>query len=200
MIEKLVEAEMPTVHGIFKMVAFDNEVHEQPHLAMVRAWDPEKPALVRIHSECLTGDLMGSVRCDCGEQLDHALKMVSKEGGVVVYLRQEGRGIGLVNKLKAYNLQDQGLNTREANLHLGFQEDARNYGIAIEILKAVGVTKIRLMTNNPDKLHAFDDSGIELVERVPSLIPPRKENLKYLQTKQDEMGHLLDIKAAKGTE
>lgn len=200
MIEALVEAEMPTTHGMFRMLAFNNEGHEEPHLAMIRDWDPDKPVLVRIHSECLTGDLMGSVRCDCGEQLDYSLKAVSKEGGVVVYLRQEGRGIGLVNKLKAYNLQDEGLNTREANLHLGFPEDARNYDVALDILKSIKATRIRLLTNNPEKLHAFENSGIELVERVPILIPPRKENLPYLKTKQDEMGHLLDINAAKGIE
>ncbi len=154
-------------------------------------FDPSQPVLVRIHSECMTGDLFGSHRCDCGEQLDQSLHLVAGRGGVVIYLRQEGRGIGLINKLKAYNLQDQGLNTADANTHLGFEVDARQYDLALEILSDLGIRQIHLLTNNPDKIEAIEHSDIEIVSRVPLIIPPRTENRAYLETKRALMGHLL---------
>lgn len=193
-VHRLSQAEMPTKWGTFSMIAYQNQPAEMPHLALMHGEiSPEKPVLVRIHSECMTGDVFGSARCDCGEQLDAALQKVAIEGGIVVYLRQEGRGIGLVNKLKAYNLQDQGFNTVDANLELGFESDTRRFEIAISILKDLGVKQVRLMTNNPQKLAAFDTSDIELVERVPLEIAPGRENRFYLQTKRDEMGHLLTL-------
>lgn len=152
-------------------------------------WDC--PVNVRIHSECMTGDLFGSQRCDCGEQLDYAMQYVSRYGGLVIYLRQEGRGIGLINKLKAYNKQDEGLDTLEANLALGFHADDRDYDEAITILEEKGVRQINLLTNNPDKLGAFDDSKIEVIKRVPVIIQPVTENLGYLKTKKEAFGHLL---------
>lgn len=198
MIQKLVrqaETNLPTRFGTFKMIGYASEVdNPMPHLAMVsEKTDFSKPVLVRIHSECMTGDVFASLRCDCGEQLDQSMKMTGKDGGVVVYLRQEGRGIGLINKMKAYNLQDQGLNTAEANVHLGFEIDERDYGIAIEILRDLNITSVLLMTNNPDKLASLKKSGVEVLGRVPIEIKPHQENLDYLQTKQNLMGHLLDI-------
>jgi len=185
-------AEIPTPWGNYNMIAFANSTGEQmPHLAMVHEkTDFTKPVLVRMHSECLTGDLFGSKRCDCGEQLHKAMEMCAVDGGVVVYLRQEGRNIGLINKLKAYNLQDKGLNTAEANTHLGLEIDGRDYDEAIAILEALGITKIRLITNNPLKISAIEDSSLELTDRVPIIIAPKKENKSYLQTKEDLMGHL----------
>lgn len=185
-------AEIPTPWGKYNMIAFANSTGEQmPHLAMVHEkTDFTKPVLVRMHSECLTGDLFGSKRCDCGEQLDKAMEMCAVDGGVVVYLRQEGRNIGLINKLKAYNLQDKGLNTAEANTHLGLEIDGRDYSEAIGILEGLGITQIRLITNNPLKISAIADSSLELIDRVPIIIAPKKENKGYLQTKEDLMGHL----------
>ncbi len=163
-----------------------------PHVAMVHEkFDPSGPVLVRIHSECMTGDLFGSHRCDCGEQLDESLHLAAQRGGVVIYLRQEGRGIGLINKLKAYNLQDQGLNTADANTHLGFEVDARQYDLAVEIMKDLGIRQIHLLTNNPEKIEAIEHSDVEIVSRVPLIIPPRNENRAYLETKRALMGHLL---------
>lgn len=198
MIQPLVrqaETNLPTRFGIFKMIGYANEAsNPMPHLAMVsEKTDFTKPVLVRIHSECMTGDVFASLRCDCGEQLDQSMKMTGEEGGVVIYLRQEGRGIGLINKMKAYNLQDQGLNTAEANVHLGFEIDERDYGMAIEILRDLNITSVLLMTNNPDKLASLKKSGVEVLGRVPIEIKPHQENLDYLQTKQNLMGHLLDI-------
>lgn len=165
-----------------------------PHIAMVREkTDVSKTVLVRIHSECMTGDVFGSLRCDCGEQLHEAMRRIGEEGGVIIYLRQEGRGIGLINKMKAYNLQDEGLNTAEANLHLGFEIDEREYDIAIKMLKDLNVTSIKLMTNNPEKVVSFASSGIELVDRVPLEIKPHQENLQYLKTKQTLMGHMINL-------
>ncbi len=162
-----------------------------PHLALVHeTMDNQGPVLVRIHSECMTGDLFGSKRCDCGEQLDKALELAAENGGVVIYLRQEGRGIGLINKLKAYNLQDKGLDTIQANTHLGFEADEREYDIAIKILKDLGIKAICLLTNNPDKIEAIEHSAIHIVHRVPLVIQPKTENLQYLETKRKEMGHL----------
>ena len=176
------------------MVAYANTPSEMPHLALSHGdWETDEAVLVRIHSECMTGDVFGSVRCDCGEQLEAAMTKVVEEGGIVLYLRQEGRGIGLVNKMHAYNLQDQGFNTAEANTELGFEVDSREFDIAIKILEDLGVSKVRLMTNNPEKLAAFDDTSVSIVERVPLEIPPRQENKFYLSTKKRVMGHLLNI-------
>jgi 3,4-dihydroxy 2-butanone 4-phosphate synthase/GTP cyclohydrolase II len=141
----------------------------------------------------MTGDVFGSSRCDCGEQLNESMRRIAQEGGVLLYLRQEGRGIGLINKMKAYNLQDQGLNTADANVHLGFDVDPRDYSIAVHILRDLGIRSARLMTNNPEKVRAFDDSAIQIIERVPLIIPPGKENVHYLKTKRDVLGHALDL-------
>lgn len=190
--KKQAEAMIPTPWGNFNMIAFAvNEEEWMPHLAMVHEnCDISNPVLTRIHSECITGDLFGSKRCDCGEQLEKALELTAKEGGVVLYLRQEGRGIGIINKLKAYNLQDQGLNTVDANIHLGLEVDARQYDIAIEMLQSLGITQINLLTNNPTKIEAFENGPIELVERKELFITPNENNMGYLKTKQFEMGHL----------
>lgn len=190
--QKQVEAMMPTEWGNFLMKAYAEDSRELvPHLALVHeTFNPNQPTLVRIHSECMTGDLFASKRCDCGEQLENALELSAAQGGMVIYLRQEGRGIGLINKLKAYNLQDEGLNTADANTHLGLEIDDRGYEIAIEILKDLGVTSIRLLTNNPEKLKAIEESSIKLVERVPLIMPAKKENKDYLDTKKNLMGHL----------
>ena len=189
------EAMIPTAWGNFRMIAFAKEENDwMPHLALVHEhFDSSRPVLVRIHSECLTGDIFHSRRCDCGEQLDKALEMTAREGGIVLYLRQEGRGIGLINKLKAYNLQDLGLNTVDANLHLGLEIDARQYDIAVEMLLALGVKEVHLLTNNPDKIEALEKSPIEVVSRVPLIIPPKAENYNYLKTKEQEMGHLFKL-------
>ena len=189
------EALIPTPWGNFNMIAFAADESEwMPHLALVHEdCDITKPVLTRIHSECITGDLFGSRRCDCGEQLDKSLQMAAEQGGVVLYLRQEGRGIGIINKLKAYNLQDLGLNTVDANLHLGLEVDARQYDIAVEMLTALGVSRIHLLTNNPEKVEALENSAIEVVSRVPLVIEPQKENFNYLKTKQDEMGHFFKL-------
>jgi len=183
---------MPTKWGKFKMIAYAATKEEQmPHLAMVHEYyEPGQPVYVRIHSECLTGDLFGSKRCDCGEQLEAALKIAAEKGGIVIYLRQEGRGIGLINKLKAYQLQDKGLNTADANVHLGFEIDARHYDIAISILDDLNIKEIHLMTNNPLKIKAIEHSKIKVVSRIPIIIEPQEENIGYLRTKEDLMGHL----------
>ena len=187
------EAMMPLQWGQFNMIAYANEVNEpMPHIALVSEnMDPTKPVLVRMHSECLTGDLLGSKRCDCGEQLDGAMTMAAEQGGVIIYLRQEGRGIGIINKLKAYQLQDTGLNTIDANTHLGLEVDSREYSMAIAILEDLGITSIDLMTNNPMKIKAIEESSININQRVPLIIPSKKENVGYLKTKKDLMGHLL---------
>ncbi|MEY4937085.1 MAG: hypothetical protein RIS64_3444 [Bacteroidota bacterium] len=195
MMKKQAEAVIPTPFGNFNLIAFANRADEKmPHLAWV-AQNPtgnsQKTPLVRMHSECLTGDIFGSKRCDCGEQLDSALKMIGQEGGVLLYLRQEGRGIGLINKLKAYQLQDSGLDTAAANVHLGFPEDGRNYQMAIEMLKQLNIPKIRLLTNNPLKINALENQGIEIEARIPIVIKPQIENEFYLQTKKMRMGHLI---------
>lgn len=186
------EAIIPTRWGNFRMLAFAEDSDEwMPHLALLHEkTDLNRPVLVRIHSECITGDLFGSRRCDCGEQLNAAMELISREGGVVLYLRQEGRGIGIINKLKAYNLQDLGLNTVDANIHLGLQVDGRDYRIALDILHRLQIRQVRLLTNNPDKIEAFDHSGIELIAREPLVIAPHAENHSYLKTKQEELGHL----------
>jgi GTP cyclohydrolase II len=191
--KKQVEAVIPTSWGVFNMIAYADKLNEpMPHLALVHPeMDTSKPVFLRIHSECLTGDLFGSHRCDCGEQLDNALHMVNEKKGVVLYLRQEGRGIGLINKLKAYNLQDKGLNTADANVHLGLEVDARQYGIAVEIMKDLGIQSIHLITNNPLKIEAIEKSSIEVNSRVPIIITPKQENKAYLKTKEELMGHLM---------
>lgn len=192
--KKQVEAGIPTNWGVFNMVAYSDESSEpMPHLALVHPEiDTNEPVYLRIHSECLTGDLFGSHRCDCGEQLDKAMQVVAEKKGVILYLRQEGRGIGLINKLKAYNLQDQGLNTADANVHLGLKVDARQYGIAVEIMKDLGIQAIHLLTNNPLKIEAIEHSAIKVVSRIPIVIEPKEENKAYLKTKKDLMGHLLN--------
>lgn len=193
--QRQVEAFLPTDWGNFNIIAYaDSPADLAPHVALVHEnFDPSKPVLVRIHSECLTGDLFHSRRCDCGEQLAKALELTAEQGGVVIYLRQEGRGIGLINKLKAYNLQDKGLNTADANTHLGFEVDSRQYDLAIEILTDLGIRQIHLLTNNPLKIEAIKHSGIEVSGRVPLVIAPKKENQSYLRTKRELMGHLLNI-------
>lgn len=194
-IKRQAQALIPTPWGNFNMIAYAaGQADWMPHLALVHEnFDPKAPVLVRIHSECITGDLFGSRRCDCGEQLHRALDLTAKEGGIVLYLRQEGRGIGIINKLKAYNLQDRGLNTVDANLHLGLEVDGRRYGIALEMLRDLEVTRIRLLTNNPDKIEVFEHSPVELVDRVPLIVHPQQENRAYLETKQKELGHLFDL-------
>ncbi len=193
-IKRQAETSLPTRFGNFHMIGYaSNAENPMPHLAMVSDHtDFSKPVLVRIHSECMTGDVFGSRRCDCGEQLEAAMSMIGRDGGIVVYLRQEGRGIGLINKMQAYNLQDQGMNTAEANVHLGFEIDERDYSIAAFILKDLGVHAILLMTNNPDKIESMKEASIEVIDRIPLEIKPHKDNLDYLQTKQHLMGHLLN--------
>ena len=193
-IEKIVEARIPTVYGEFVITAFDSGIIDMPHLCLSNIKAPfEIPVNVRIHSECMTGDVFGSRRCDCGEQLDASLKIAAERGGVVIYLRQEGRGIGLINKLKAYNLQDLGFNTADANTHLGFDVDARQYDCAVHILQDLGIGAVELITNNPDKVEALRRSPIEVLGRIPLVIAPQDDSRSYLQTKQDLMGHLLGL-------
>ncbi|MCS6928506.1 MAG: GTP cyclohydrolase II [Saprospiraceae bacterium] len=189
------EARIPTRAGNFTLIAYADMADEwMPHLAVVAEnFEASRPVPVRIHSECLTGDVFGSRRCDCGEQLDAALHLIAERGGVLVYLRQEGRGIGLINKLKAYNLQDQGLNTAEANTHLGFDVDARQYECAVFILQDLGIRQVELITNNPKKVEALRRSPIQVVGRIPLVIPPHDDNRHYLLTKQELMGHLLGL-------
>ena len=192
--KRAAEAWIPTKLAKFRMITYaDQNQDRMPHVAMVHeTMDVSKPVLVRIHSECMTGDLFHSLRCDCGEQLQKAIEWVAKEKGAVIYLRQEGRGIGLINKLEAYNLQDKGVDTVEANEELGFHPDERNYGDAIAILKDLGIKQIRLLTNNPDKANEIQHSEIELTERVPIVIAPIDENQRYLQVKRDKMGHIFE--------
>lgn len=195
LVREVVRAKLPTAYGVFDLVGFNNDIDHKEHIALVKGdIDPEVPVLARVHSECLTGDLFHSLRCDCGDQLLRAMEMIEEEGrGVIVYMRQEGRGIGLINKLKAYHLQDKGRDTVEANIELGFAPDLRDYGIGAQILVYLGVRKMKLMTNNPKKIIGLEGYGLEIVERVPIEIPPTKENQRYLRTKKDKMGHILEV-------
>ena len=191
LIEEIVSVDMPTKYGHFKLIAFQEKNTANEHLALVKGnWEKDEPVLVRVHSSCFTGDILGSLRCDCGEQLHAAMKMVEKEEkGVILYMNQEGRGIGLLNKLKAYRLQEQGMDTVEANLHLGFQMDQRDYGVGAQILRYLGITKLRLISNNPKKRVGLVGYGLEIVENIPVEIHPNPHNERYLQTKRDKLGH-----------
>ena len=195
LVEKGEEVDMPTKFGHFRLIPFRQTSNGLEHFALIKGqWGIDEPVLVRVHSSCATGDILGSMRCDCGEQLHKSMEMVEKEGkGVVVYMQQEGRGIGLMNKIAAYKLQEKGLDTVEANIHLGFKPDERDYGCGAQILCELGVTKMRLMTNNPTKRVGLEAYGLEIVENVPIEIAPNKYDLKYLQTKKDRMGHNLHL-------
>jgi 3,4-dihydroxy 2-butanone 4-phosphate synthase/GTP cyclohydrolase II len=191
LIEELVRVEMPTKYGDFNLVAFKEKTTGAEHLALIKGeWELDEPVLARVHSSCFTGDILGSLRCDCGEQLHRAMKMVQQEGkGIILYMNQEGRGIGLINKLKAYKLQEAGMDTVEANIHLGFGMDERDYGVGAQILRSLKATKLKLMSNNPRKRAGLKGYGIEIVETVAIETVPNVHNEKYLQTKRDKMGH-----------
>lgn len=194
LVRRVAEAVLPTrFGGDFKAMAYENDVDFHEHMALVKGEiNPEEPVLVRVHSECLTGDVFGSERCDCGDQLKCAMKLIQKQGkGVILYMHQEGRGIGLANKLRAYSLQDKGLDTVEANERLGFKADLRDYGIGAQILLDIGVRKMRLMTNNPKKIVGLEGYGLEVVERVPIEVIPHKRNVDYLKIKKEKMGHIM---------
>ncbi|COW85290.1 Putative riboflavin biosynthesis protein RibA2 [Mycobacterium tuberculosis] len=194
LIKEEVSVEMPTEWGDFKMKAFTQKNTGEQHLALYKGeWNEDEPILVRVHSSCVTGDIFGSCRCDCGPQLHKSMEMIQKEGkGIIVYMNQEGRGIGLVNKLHAYKLQENGVDTVDANLQLGFKPDLRDYGVGAQILRYMGVTKMKLMSNNPTKRAGLIGYGLEVVDNVPIEIVPNKYNEGYLKTKRDKMGHSLN--------
>lgn len=191
LVDRAIEVDMPTKYGHFRLVAYEERLTGDQHVALVKGtWSENEPVLVRVHSQCLTGDIFGSMRCDCGDQLSAALQQIEEAGkGVVLYMKQEGRGIGLINKLRAYKLQEEGMDTVEANLALGFKADQRDYGIGCQILRDLGIRNLRLMTNNPDKRIALAGYGLNITERVPVEIPPNDVNRTYLETKRDRMGH-----------
>jgi 3,4-dihydroxy 2-butanone 4-phosphate synthase/GTP cyclohydrolase II len=193
LVHRVAETKLPTPYGDMVIMAYKTDNEPDEHVAVVRGpIDPDKPTLVRVHDQCVTGDVFDSMRCDCGEQKDRALRMIGEQGGVFLYMRQEGRGIGLHNKLRAYELQDGGMDTVEANLALGFPADKREYGIGMQILLDIGVKKMRLLTNNPAKRAGLEGYGLEVVERVPIETEPNEFNIRYLDTKRRRMGHLLD--------
>lgn len=191
LIEELVRVNMPTKYGQFQLIAFKENLSGAEHLALVKGkWDKDEPVLTRVHSSCFTGDILGSLRCDCGEQLHKAMRMVEAAGvGVILYMNQEGRGIGLINKLRAYQLQEEGMDTVEANIHLGFGMDERDYGVGAQILRSLGITKLKLMSNNPRKRAGLKGYGLEIVDTVPIEVVPNPHNEKYLTTKRDKLGH-----------
>jgi 3,4-dihydroxy 2-butanone 4-phosphate synthase/GTP cyclohydrolase II len=191
LIEEVVRVDMPTRYGHFKMIAFKEKHTHNEHIALIKGeWEKDEPILVRVHSSCFTGDILGSLRCDCGEQLHKALKLVEAAGkGVVLYMNQEGRGIGLMNKLRAYKLQEEGMDTVEANLHLGFPMDKRDYGVGAQIIRYLNISKLRLISNNPKKRAGLVGYGLEIVECVPIKVVPNPHNEKYLKTKRDKLGH-----------
>jgi 3,4-dihydroxy 2-butanone 4-phosphate synthase / GTP cyclohydrolase II len=191
LVEEVVRVDMPTKYGDFKLVAFQEKNSATEHLALLKGeWEKDEPVMVRVHSSCFTGDILGSMRCDCGEQLHKAMQMVQAEGkGAILYMNQEGRGIGLLNKLKAYQLQEQGMDTVEANLHLGFKMDQRDYGLGAQMLRKLGITKLKLMTNNPKKRVGLIGYGLEIVENIAIEVDPNPHNKKYLEAKRDKMGH-----------
>ena len=189
------EVDMPTIYGNFKLIPFRQQSNGMEHFALVKGtWQEQEPVLVRVHSSCATGDILGSKRCDCGEQLHKAMQMIEEAGkGVVIYMQQEGRGIGLMNKIAAYKLQEEGYDTVDANVHLGFKPDERDYGCGAQMLRHLHVHKMRLLTNNPVKRVGLEAYGLEIVENVPIEVSPNPYNVRYLKTKRDRMGHLLHL-------
>ncbi len=196
LIDRVVDVKMPTKYGNFDLIAYQEKNTGQEHLALIKgSWKKDEPVLVRVHSSCVTGDIFGSCRCDCGPQLHKAMEMIEKEGkGAIIYMNQEGRGIGMINKLKAYKLQEEGYDTLEANLKLGFKGDERDYGIGAQIIRDLGITKMRLLSNNPTKRTGLIGYGLEIIENVPLEIESNEHNELYLQTKRDKMGHQLNLK------